>query len=681
MFGEGSARQRAVQEANEALEARAGQRTAALQGANTPLGAIATRDRAEALFRSVVECAPDALVILDGDGRIALVNAQAEALFGWPRQALLGQPLTALVPAWPAGELGGGLERATAEASGQVAAGVETYGRRRDGTAVPIEIKRSPVETSAGVLVIYAIRDITERQRPEAAWAAEARFLRTQAAVAEIALSSLRHEALAGPLLETIGRAQGYAYGGLWRVAEGGSTAILVASYGAGIEAFIGVRQPLHEGNSFVAQVIRTGQAAISSVHIPPVGCHPPTRAIKARAVLGLPLVARTGRVLGCMVFADPDDPDRFTARDLSQGTVLASQVAHALENSELFSQVQRLQEQYRIVTDALNDAVFTLDTQGRFTFGNAAGERLTGYRPEELLGHTFAELVAPDDLPRLLDRFRRALAGEPIAPQVELELIRKDGGRVPIELSMANLILDGRIVGRVGVARDIAERRRAEAQIKASLQEKEVLLRELHHRVKNNLQIIASLLNLQSRYIDDPNILQLFVESRNRVQSMALIHENLYQSQNISNVDFAEYIKHLTTQLLHSYELNTKKIKLSIHAKDIFLDVNTAIPCGLIINELVSNALKHAFPDRHEGEISIAVSRDHRGRIQLVARDNGVGLPADIDLATTKTLGLKLVAALVNQLSASLEVDHADGTRFRLTFTPQQLRREARRS
>jgi PAS domain S-box-containing protein len=175
------------------------------------------------------------------------------------------------------------------------------------------------------------------------------------------------------------------------------------------------------------------------------------------------------------MTFADMQDPERFNERDLTQGIVLANQVAQALENSELFSQVHHLQEQYRVVTEALNDAVFTLDTEARFTFGNAAGEQLTGYRLEELLGHSFMDLVAPEDLPGLIDRFRRAIAGEATSPRVCAEMIRKNGDRVPIELSMANLVLDGQIIGRVGVARDITDQRHAEEQIKASLQEKEV--------------------------------------------------------------------------------------------------------------------------------------------------------------------------------------------------------------
>jgi PAS domain S-box-containing protein len=514
------------------------------------------------------------------------------------------------------------------------------------------------------------LTDIVMRRRAELALAAEARFLRAQTDVAKVALSSLRPEKLAQPLIDTIGHAQGYAYGGLWRVLEDSNAVTLVACFGEGTAAFVGRSQDLGDPSSFTAMIIRTGRPAFNNwVQESPYGLNAVTRTLRARALLGLPLIGRTGRVVGALTFADMEDPERFTERDLTQGSVLASQVAQALENSELFSQVNRLQEQYRVVTEALNDAVFTLDAEGRFTFGNAAGERLTGYRLEELLGHSFMDLVAPEDLPELVDRFRRAIAGEAISPHVRAEMIRKDGTHVPIELSMANLILDGRVIGRVGVARDITDRRRAEEQIHVSLQEKEVLLKEIHHRVKNNLQIISSLLNLQSKYINDPQALQMFIDSQNRVKSMALIHEILFQSREIAKLDFAEYIKNISIQLFRSYDAYSKNITLVINVKDIILDFDTAIPCGLIVTELVSNSLKYAFMDGRKGEISIEFSSDHSGLLTLIVSDNGIGFPENIEFEKMESLGLKLVVALANQLAGTVELDHSKGTTFKITF------------
>ncbi|MGH8066135.1 MAG: PAS domain S-box protein [Candidatus Entotheonellia bacterium] len=514
------------------------------------------------------------------------------------------------------------------------------------------------------------LTDIVMRRRAEAALAAEARFLRAQTEVAKVALSSLRPEELAQPLIETIGRAQGYAYGALWRVGGDAKSVTLVAAFGEGTAPFVGVSQALCEPSSFTALIIRTGQPTFRNrIWESPYGRNPITHSLNARALLGLPLIDRTGRVVGAITFADTEDPERFTERDLIQGTVLVNQVAQAIENSELFSQVNQLQEQYRVVTEALNDAVFTLDAEARFAFGNAAGERLTGYRLEELLGQSFMDLVAPEDLPELVDRFRRAIAGEAISPHVQAEMIRKDGSRVPIELSMANLVLDGRIVGRVGVARDVTDRRHAEEQIKASLQEKEVLLKEIHHRVKNNLQIISSLLNLQSKHINDPKALQMFIDSQNRVKSIALIHEILFRSRDIAKIDFAEYIKNISVQIFRLYGAYSRKITLEVNVKNIMLDVDTAIPCGLIVTELVSNSLKYAFSDGKEGSIYIEFSSDSTGTLTLIVSDNGIGFPKHVDFQNMYSLGLKLVVALANQLAGTVELDSSCGTTFKIMF------------
>jgi PAS domain S-box-containing protein len=518
------------------------------------------------------------------------------------------------------------------------------------------------------------LADIAVRRRAEAALAAEARFLRAQTEVAKAALSSLRPEELAQPLIETIGRAQGYTHGALWRVGEDGHTVTMVAAFGEGAAPFVGTSHDLSEPSSYAAWIIHTGQPAFRNrVWESPYGNNPIARTLKAQALLGLPLINRTGRVVGAMTFADREDADRFTERDLTQGTVLANQVAQAIENSELFSQVNRLQEQYRVVTEAINDAVFTLDAEARFAFGNAAGERLTGYRLDELLGRPFMDLVAPENLPELTDRFRRAIAGEAISPHVWAEMIRKDGSRVPIELSMANLVLDERIIGRVGVARDITDRQHAEEQIRASLLEKEVLLKEIHHRVKNNLQIISSLLNLQSKYINDPQALQMLIDNQNRVKSMAFIHEILFRARDITKIDFAEYIKTISVQIFRSYDAYSKKIGLKVLVKDTMLDVDTAIPCGLIVNELVSNSLKHAFVDNREGKICVKLSTNGDGILTLVVKDNGVGLPNHIDLQNVDSLGMKLVGALVNQLDGSIEIDRSFGTKFTITFTGEK--------
>lgn len=221
--------------------------------------------------------------------------------------------------------------------------------------------------------------------------------------------------------------------------------------------------------------------------------------------------------------------------------------------------------------------------------------------------------------------------------------------------------------------------RKQAEEQIQASLKEKEVLLKEIHHRVKNNLQIISSLLNLQSRYIKDPQTFEMFKESQNRIRSMALIHEKLYQSQDLTQIDFADYIQYLTTHLFRVYGVNWNIVGLKINVRYVLLDIDTAIPCGLILNELISNCLKHAFPTNAEmipkGEIQIDLHSDDEGLFTLIVRDNGVGFPEDIDFQNTETLGLRLIQTLTHQMKGTIELDRTSGTAFTIRFTNLKYR------
>jgi two-component sensor histidine kinase/CheY-like chemotaxis protein len=221
---------------------------------------------------------------------------------------------------------------------------------------------------------------------------------------------------------------------------------------------------------------------------------------------------------------------------------------------------------------------------------------------------------------------------------------------------------------------REVAERKRAEDQIKASLREKEVLLQEVHHRVKNNMQIISSLFSLQSRHIKDKRALEIFKSSQNRVRSMALIHERFYQSEDMARFDFAEYAQSLTSHLFSSHGTKPGAIKLNLKIKDVFLDLKTAIPCGLIINELVSNSLKHAFPGENSGEIKIAMHPLNKDGMEVIVSDNGVGLPKKVDFRKTDSLGLHLVNLLAeDQLHGDIKLDRARGTSFHIRFKVKQ--------
>ncbi|MBA3018841.1 MAG: PAS domain S-box protein [Proteobacteria bacterium] len=207
-----------------------------------------------------------------------------------------------------------------------------------------------------------------------------------------------------------------------------------------------------------------------------------------------------------------------------------------------------------------------------------------------------------------------------------------------------------------------IKERTRAE-------KEKEVLLREIHHRVKNNMQVISSLLKLQSRSIKDKRSVEMLKESQDRIRSMALVHEKLYKSKNLTNIDFNEYIEHLVQTLFRSYAVNREKIRLKLNIERVMLKIDKAIPCGLIVNELVLNSLKHAFADGDKGEIEVSLVFINENEVELFVSDNGIGVPEGMDFKNSESLGLKLVNILTDQINGKLYLDQSKGTKFQIRF------------
>jgi PAS domain S-box-containing protein len=353
------------------------------------------------------------------------------------------------------------------------------------------------------------------------------------------------------------------------------------------------------------------------------------------------------------------------------------------------------------VIVEGISDSVFVLDLQNRVVDLNPAAQRLVGRAASEAIGQPVEQIW--QEWPTLVEHCPEG-AGE----SEEVVLSWEDGqhtydvhisplvdrrgqliSRVVVlhdisELKAAHELLriahdelELRVQERTGelakaneaLQAEIAERKRAEEQIKASLREKEVLLKEIHHRVKNNLQVISSLLYLQSKNVKDKGTFGILQESQSRVRSMVLVHERLYQSPDLARIDFAEYIRSLANYLFRSYGVNTNVIQLRLNVDDVLLGVDTAIPCGLILNELVSNALKHAFPDGREGEVRIELRADD-GQLTLIVSDNGVGLPQDLDFRDTESLGLQLVNTLVEQIEGTIELDRSDGTAFKITFT-----------
>lgn len=271
-----------------------------------------------------------------------------------------------------------------------------------------------------------------------------------------------------------------------------------------------------------------------------------------------------------------------------------------------------------------------------------------------------FMEYKTPEDRKRLLDMFHKTgrVDGH------EVEVVTKTGNTKTILLSMT---LDGDVINSTLV--DITARKEAEDKLKASVKEKEVLLREIHHRVKNNLQLISSLLSLQSASVKDRCASEILQTSMNRVKLISQIHESLYKGADLAAIDFGDYARRFACSLFEMYKNSGTIVRLVVDIEDVFLAVSQAIPCGLIVNELLTNALKYAFSPGQEGEIEIVMHPVGERDLELSVCDNGVGLPNDIDVGNAKSLGLQLVGLLTSQLNGTLELDRSQGSLFRIRF------------
>lgn len=356
-----------------------------------------------------------------------------------------------------------------------------------------------------------------------------------------------------------------------------------------------------------------------------------------------------------------------FTAiiRDITKN----KQIEKALRDSE---------EKYRTLFEADPDYTILVSLDGVLLDINPAAERMIGRSKEELVGKHFLELdIFPKDELKLLKENFSKLKKHGDRNSYEMRIIDKNG-LIRWVQNASTIIKKGNMGYVLEIGSDITERKYAEEEIKSSLKDKEVLLKEIHHRVKNNLQIISSLLDLQSTYVkEDSTAVNVLRESQNRVLSMALIHEMLYQSKDLSRVDFSNYIRNLVFSLFTSYCVKTN-IKPIISVEKTFLNIETSIPLSLIISELVSNSLKYAFPQRKSGEISISL-QSQNNHYKLIISDNGIGLPPEINFKNVKSsLGLRLVNSLINQLDGTIELDRSHhGTKFIITF--KELKYEKR--
>jgi PAS domain S-box-containing protein len=328
-----------------------------------------------------------------------------------------------------------------------------------------------------------------------------------------------------------------------------------------------------------------------------------------------------------------------------------------------------------RALINTIPDMVIFKDIVGRHVVVNRAVEEVTGHAKNEIIGKTIEALLPPDPAAACRKSDEDAMR-QSVTTHAEEQIVRKDGSVSYFDMAKAPMTDDrGAVIGLVAVGRDITERKQMEEDLRRSSREKDTLLQEIHHRVKNNMQVISSLLNLQAKSINDPRMSAIFEDCQSRIRSMALVHEELYQSKNLSHID----IKHYINALLHGLSSSVYKkatVRFKVAVDDLFFDIDTAIPCGLIITELATNSFKHAFPKQTDGELSIELHQKE-DMFHLSVKDNGVGLPQDFDIAKTRSLGLQLIHTLARQLGGTVEMKSVQGAEITIAFKERKNKKE----
>jgi PAS domain S-box-containing protein len=567
---------------------------------------------------ALVESSDDAIISQTLAGIVTSWNRAATRLYGYQAEEILGRHISVLFSPDSFIEENRITERVS---RGERIEHFETRRSHKDGYSIPVSLTVSPIRDSTGKIIGASkiARDLTERNRTveEALLKSEDRLRRVIEAVPN-ALVTIR----ANGQIEMVNAQAERMFGYPREELLGQPVEMLVP------DRFGGHHPNLR--NSFFS--------------------NPQSR--PGRDLFGL---RKDGSEFPVEVGLNPIDTD--------EGTMVLSAIVD-------ISARKRLEERFRRVVESAPNAMVMINADGQIEMVNAQAERVFGYSREELLNQP-VEMLVPKRFrqhhPDLRNSFFADPRSRPMGAGRDLYGLRKDGSEFPVEIGLNPIETDeGPMV--LSAIVDISDRKQREESIQADLKEKDILLGEIHHRVKNNLQVIYSLLDMQSSKVSDETALHLLRESQNRIRSMSLIHQRLYESKDFGRVDFRSFLDTLVPNLVSSYSADPSRITLLIDAAEVSLPINAAIPCGLIVNELISNALKHAFPGHRHGEIRIGlVSRENQ--VELSVSDNGAGVPEGLELANATTLGLQLVTLLADQLGAKITLQRANPTRFVLNL------------
>lgn len=606
---------------------------------------------------AILAALADFMFVVSRQGVLTDYHAPIQKLLDPPPERCLGKHLRQFIPAPVAADLLAAMDRARTTSEVQV---VELQLRNTTGQLIDAEARIAPSRLGECLMIV---RDITQSKRADLALRQDLEIARAVADAQRelrIQLSAASNLAQAAPLcLEVAIHVAEMDSGALYLVDRSSGSLVLEAAAGLHRESIVEAGQP---APTDIARCLFSGTPTYTLCA--PAACGPaPGSGLPVRA-LGIVPLLHEGNVIGGLALTS-DTLQEVPALGRAALEAIATQMGGAIPRIQDKEALAASRHQLKALFDSLDDFLFVVDSQGIILDTNLAVAQRLGFSRQELQGRPAADLHPPEFRAQL-EAMVPEMAGGGIK-SFRVPMMARDGTLVPVETKLSLGIWDGQKVA-IGLGRDLTERQRAD-QIEASLREKTALLQEIHHRIKNNLQIISSLLSLQAGQLESWQDRQPFRESQARVQAMALLHEKLYQSRDFSQIDFAEYLDVLARQILRAYCKRDKQIDLRLDLEALWLNGDAAMPCGLIVNELITNSCKYAFSGGQPGLVCLSAKRGPDHTVILQVGDNGVGLPPGIDFRKATTLGLQLVDDMVSQLNGSWIVEPSGGTLFRIVF------------
>jgi PAS domain S-box-containing protein len=628
-------------------------------------------------FDYLTKYANDIIFLIDDSLKVAEINDRALDIYGYTWEEFIGMEADRL----RADDQKALFKTQMSQLVLQKGLIYETMHRRKDGTTFPVEISARSIEIEGKKYLQAIVRDITERrlfeqkiqERNEELESANQELL---AAEEELRQSNEKLESNYAELESANVELKSAEEGLQHNLEEIQITKKRYTELFQGINSGVAVYRAVDDGNDFVFVDFNRAGQRIEKTSADQVIGRKVTEVFPGIKPMGLlevfQRVWRTGKAEQHPVSVYQDEHltgwrENYVYK-LPDGEVV-SIYEDMTEIKQVEESLKVSETRYRRLFESAKDGILILNADtGVIDDANPFIKELLGYPREELIGKELWEIGLFKDIVASRASFMK-LKKKGYVRYENLPLETKDGQKKEVEF-VSNVYPAGdHNVVQCNI-RDITQRVQAEELIRNSLKEKEVLLKEIHHRVKNNLQVIASLLNLQTGYVQDERYKMMFLESQNRVRSMALVHEKLYQSRDLSGIDFSEYVKGLMHELYLSYGITQGDVELTTDIMEDKIPVDIAIPCGLIVNELATNSIKYAFKDpQRKGKIKISFKKDAAGICTLEMSDNGPGISEEVVLKNSPTLGLQLVDSLAGQLDAEIKMTNDGGTRVTIKF------------